>query len=76
MAEITADELRQAQVREWSQYVAVEPIDIGGARAFNPGDPVPAGHVERGVVDQSQVAKTTTKAAARAVESAAKPQEA
>ena len=32
------------------------------ALAFNVGDPVPASHVERGVVDSSQVAKRDTKA--------------
>lgn len=56
------EELRQAQEREYGTYVALEPIDIGGARAFNTGDPVPVSHVERGVVQETQVAKTTTKA--------------
>lgn len=51
-----------AQNKEWSQYVAKESIFINGARAFNVGDPVPAGHVTRGVVSEDQVAKTSTKA--------------
>lgn len=59
----TAEDLRAAQVEEWGQYVATGPIDIGGVRAFNTGDPVPADHVKRGVVDKAQVAKTNTKAA-------------
>lgn len=58
-----AEELRQAQAKEYGQWVAVEPIDIGGARAFNPGDPVPVSHVERGVVAKSQVVGASTKTA-------------
>ena len=57
-----AVEYRKAQEAEYGQYVATEPIDIDGARAFNVGDPVPAGHVKRGVVDKSLVAKPETKA--------------
>lgn len=58
----SVDEYREAQVAEWSQYVAAEPIFIGGARAFNPGDPVPASHVKDGVVTKEQVksAKSAT----------------
>lgn len=58
----TAVELREAQRAEYGTYVAVVPIDVGGARAFNPGDAVPVSHVERGVVATDQVAKVTTKA--------------
>lgn len=61
------DEVQQLlaeQSKEYGQYVAVEPINIGNARAFNPGDPVPASHVARGVVPESAVAKSNTKAAA------------
>jgi hypothetical protein len=58
----TAVELREAQRIEYSTYVAVVPIDIGGARAFNVGDPVPVSHVENKVVGESEVAKLTTKA--------------
>lgn len=60
---MTADELRKAQEAEYGEFVAVEPIDIGGARAFNVGDPVPKSHVESGTVSQDQVARRTTKAA-------------
>jgi hypothetical protein len=58
----TAAELRDAQAAEYGTYVAVQPIDIGGARAFNVGDAVPVSHVDRGVVSTDQVAKTSTKA--------------
>ena len=58
----TAEELREAQAKEYGTFVAVEPINIGGARAFNVGDPVPAGHVDSGVVPQDKVAKTSTQA--------------
>ena len=56
------------QQKEYGSYVAVQPIDIGGARAFNVGDAVPASHVSRGVVAAEAVAKTSTKAAQAAVE--------
>lgn len=58
----TVDQARDAQVKEYSTYVATEPIQIDGARAFNVGDPVPVSHVDGGVVDKSQVAKRDTKA--------------
>lgn len=58
----TAEELRDAQRAEYGTYVALVPIDINGARAFNPGDAVPVSHVERQVVFSDQVAKTSTKA--------------
>ena len=61
-APTTADDLRQQLAAEYGTYVATQPIDIKGARAFNVGDPVPVSHIERGVVDESAVAKTTTKA--------------
>lgn len=68
MTEISpeAQALREAQQAEYGTYVATEPIDILGARAFNVGDPVPVSHVERGVVREDQVAKTSTKAGAKA----------
>ena len=59
---VTAAERREAQRAEYGTYVAVVPIDINGARAFNPGDAVPVSHVERGVVADHEVAKLTTKA--------------
>lgn len=56
----SAEELRQEQAREYGQYVAAEVVFIDGVRAFNQGDPVPASHVKRGVVDKSQVTAVTT----------------
>lgn len=67
----SAEELREAQRKEYSVYVALGPIDIDGARAFNVGDPVPVSHVDRGVVREDQVAKRSTKAG----QSAAAPTE-
>lgn len=58
----TAEEHQAAQAAEYGTFVATEAIHIGGALAFNPGDPVPVSHVERGVVTTEQVAKITTKA--------------
>jgi len=59
----TAEEFQAAQTAEWDEYVAVEAIVLNGARAFNPGDPVPKSHVTRGVVAKESVARRTTKAA-------------
>lgn len=59
----TPAEHEAAQAKEYGQYVATDVIYLGGGRAFNPGDPVPASHVENQVVSPSQVAKVNTKAA-------------
>jgi hypothetical protein len=68
MPELTPDEqLRKEQEAEYGTYVAERPIDIGGARAFNAGDPVPVSHVERGVVSEDDVVKASTKAGKAAV---------
>lgn len=66
MSEMTAEQLAEAQAAEYGEYVATEPIEIGGALAFAVGHAVPKSHVDRGVVRQDQVAKKSTKAAARA----------
>lgn len=58
----TAEDVRKALAEEYGTYVAVAPININGVRAFNAGDPVPSTHVSRGVVDEGQVARITTKA--------------
>jgi hypothetical protein len=58
-----AEAFRAKQEAEYGEYVAVEAVNIGGARAFNPGDPVPKGHVDSGVVTKDQVARRSTKAA-------------
>lgn len=65
---LTAEEHQAAIAKEYGQYVAVSTIYIGGARAFNTGDPVPASHVSGGVVPQELVARSTTKAAQAASE--------
>ena len=63
MPDIAPDEeYRKAQEAEYSAYVATKPIDIGTARAFNVGDPVPASHVKNGVVSKDDVARPDTKA--------------
>lgn len=64
---VTAEQLREAQRKEYGTYVAVTAIEINGVRAFNEGDAVPVSHVDRGVVDSSQVAKVNTKAGQQAV---------
>lgn len=55
---------------EYGQFVAVSEIMIGFARAFAPGDPVPASTVKAHPewVEEKLVAKTGTKAAEAAVE--------
>jgi len=63
MPDVTDADLAAAQAEEYGTYIATKPIDIGGARAFNTGDPVPVSHVKRGVVAESDVARTSTKAA-------------
>lgn len=58
-------ELAQHQQVLYGTFVANKPIDIGGGRAFNPGDAVPVSHVERGVVsldDVDRVAQETATA--------------
>lgn len=64
----TAEQHAAAIAKEYGQYVAREPIFIDGARAFNAGDPVPASHVTRGVVNAEQVSKTSTTTQAPASE--------
>ena len=67
----TATDLRKAAQEEYGTYVAVEPIEIGNARAFNVGDPVPKSHVVAGLVAAEQVAKVSTKDGAAARSEAA-----
>lgn len=57
------DEYAKAQEAEYGTYVAKDAISIDGVRAFNPGHAVPKSHVDRGLVDASQVVKVGTKAA-------------
>lgn len=65
---VQADDHRAALAAEYGKWVAIEPIDIGGARAFNVGDAVPNGHVDSGVVPKSAVSGVATKAAQAATE--------
>lgn len=59
-----ADAHEAAIAKEYSQYVAKGPIDVGGARAFNAGDPVPASSVDSGLIDKALVVGANTKTAA------------
>lgn len=43
----TAKDARQAREIEYGTYVAAESITVGGALAFNPGDPVPVSTVKK-----------------------------
>jgi hypothetical protein len=63
LEEMTPEEYREYQEAEWGQYVATQPIFVDGVRAFNAGDPVPAGHVKNGLVAKAQVAAATEKGA-------------
>lgn len=61
----TAEEIAD----EYGQFVALVPINVGEARAFNPGDAVPASTVKaNGWLADKLVAKVGTKAAEAAVE--------
>lgn len=53
----TVQDAAQERYDEWSKYIAIDDIAIGGQRAFNAGDPVPISHVDRenAPVDKSQV---------------------
>jgi hypothetical protein len=42
----SAEDFEKAQAVEYGTYVCVSPIFVGGARAFNPGHPVPVSHVD------------------------------
>ena len=63
---LTAAQFREVLGEEWGTYVAATSIDIGGARAFNEGDPLPKSHVDNKVVADWQVARRGTKAASSA----------
>ena len=67
----TALERRAAVEAEYGVYVATQPIDVGGARAFNTGDAVPVSHVKDYKYDElGFVAKRSTKAGQAAVDEA------
>jgi hypothetical protein len=54
-APATAEDQEETLRQEYGRYVATEFITIDGTPSFNAGDPVPVGHVKRGLVDKSQV---------------------
>lgn len=59
----TAEDVVEAQRKEYGQYVAKEPIYHGNALAYNPLDPVPVSNVEHhGYLDKGLVVKTGSKA--------------
>ena len=55
----TVADVRAALDEEWSQYRANRVIEVNGARAFNPGDLVPASHVSGNIVPADAVDKIT-----------------
>lgn len=59
---------RADRAKEYAQFVCGDqPIFIDGARAFNPGHPVPAGHVEKyDLTDQVKRVQTKREAEASA----------
>lgn len=60
--------LRQAQIAEYSKFVAKDVIYVGGARAYNAGDAVPVSAVESGAVSRESVVGANTKSAAAITE--------
>lgn len=63
----TAEDHAKALEAEWGVYVALGPVHVNGARAFNRGHAVPVSHVESGLVPADMVAKRTTKAGREAL---------
>ena len=54
------EDFAAAQEAEYATYVATEPILVDGARAYNPGDAVPASNVEKhGYLQLGVVRKTS-----------------
>lgn len=61
------EDLRKAQQKEYGTYVAVEPIDYEGVRAYNVGDPVPVSNVEKhGYLESNSVKKVEAEPAKEA----------
>ena len=61
MSETSAlDAALAAEQEEWGTYIAAVPINLNGIRAFNPGHPVPVGHVTSGLVDASFVTRVAS----------------
>lgn len=55
LEDLSLEEYQAAQADDWGQYVAAEPIYIGGALAFAPGHAVPASHLKNNLVAKTQV---------------------
>ncbi len=70
MPDLTPDDVRKQAVDDYSKYVAKTVIYVGNARAYNPGDAVPASEVGRSV-SSDDVVGTNTKTAARLTETEA-----
>lgn len=67
MSEMTAEAQAEAVRKEYGAYVALQPIDHDGVRAYNTGDPVPVSNVElHGYLEAGKVAKVGTKKAVEA----------
>jgi hypothetical protein len=67
VADLTVDKLledamarRAAQLEEYGKWVATEQIVFGNAVAFNEGDAVPVGHVERFSLEEKGLVKLRT----------------
>jgi hypothetical protein len=63
MPDLTAAEYAEAQRKNYSEWVAIVPIFINGALAYNPGFPVSSASVVDGTIDRTLIAKVGTKAA-------------
>ena len=62
-APATAEDARAANVKEYSQFVAAEPIFFGAALGYNKGDQIPADNVRRHkYLESGQVVKVGSKA--------------
>lgn len=62
-APATAEDAWAANVKEYGQYVAAEPIHFGSALGYNVGDAVPADNVARHkYLEAGKVVKVGTKA--------------
>jgi hypothetical protein len=67
MSESATEDYRKTLRDEYGEFVALQQIYFDGALAYNVGDPVPKSNVEaHGYLDDGLVARTTTKAAAKA----------
>ncbi len=59
MPDLTPDDVRKAAVQDYGQFVAKNVIYVGNARAYNPGDAVPASEVGRSVSEDDVVGVKT-----------------